>query len=156
MKAIQELKGQRLFQYIGDDGERHPVESHDINEYLHEIVGEHFTAKDFRTWAGTIAAAKALSMHPAPQTEREAKKTVTLCVKATAAALPAGARIAHSSYIHPGVLRAFTEQKLPETFAHAEGEEYEGAVLEFLDALTAEVEEETGLTAEEQVEVSAA
>jgi DNA topoisomerase-1 len=154
VKAIQELKGQRLFQYIGDDGQRHPVESHDINEYLHEIAGEHFTAKDFRTWAGTVAAAKALAMQPPPHNEREAKKTVTFCIKATAGLLGNTPAVCRSSYIHPAVLRAFSEQKLPEAFAHTEGEAYEAAVLEFLDALTAEVEEETGLTPDEQVDVS--
>ena len=87
VKSIQELPGQRLFQYVDHDGARHAVESDDVNAYLQDALGEHFTAKDFRTWAGTLAAAKALSMHPAPHTAREAKKTITLCVKATAGLL---------------------------------------------------------------------
>ena len=156
VRSVQELRGQRLFQYVGDDGELHPVESHDVNEYLREITGENFTAKDFRTWAGTIAAAKALAMQPPPETEREAKKAMTLCIKATAGLLGNTPAVCRSSYVHPGVLKAFSDGRLPEAFAHAEGDEYEAAVLEFLDALAAEVEAETGLTPGQQVQLAQA
>jgi DNA topoisomerase-1 len=156
VKAIQELKGQRVFQYVDDDGHKHAIGSQDVNAYLHAIAGEAFTAKDFRTWAGTIAAAKALAMQPIPGSEREAKKTVTLCVKATAGLLGNTPAVCRSSYIHPGVLKAFADKRLPDAFASAEGEAYEAAVLEFLDALSAEVEHETGLDPQQQVEVSTA
>ena len=154
IKSIQELPGQRLFQYMDGDGARHAVDSHDINEYLHEATGEHFTAKDFRTWAGTLAAAKALSMHPAPQTEREAKKTVTLCVKATAGLLGNTPAVCRSAYIHPEVLRAFVDQRLPEAFAGVDGEDFEQAVLKWLDALTEEIEAETGQSRAAQIKAS--
>ena len=154
IRSIQELPGQRLFQYVDHDGARCAVESHDVNEYLREATGEHFTAKDFRTWAGTLAAAKALSMHPAPQTEREAKKTVTLCVKATAGLLGNTPAVCRSAYIHPEVLRAFVDQRLPQAFAEVDGEEFEQAVLKWLDALTEEVEAETGQSAAAQIKAS--
>ncbi len=154
IKSIQELPGQRLFQYVDADGERCAVESHDVNDYLREATDEHFTAKDFRTWAGTLAAAKALSMHPAPTTEREAKKTVTLCVKATAGLLGNTPAVCRSAYIHPEVLRAFVDQRLPQAFAEVDGADFEAAVLKWLDALTEEVEAETGQSAAEQIEAS--
>ncbi|MEO6341235.1 MAG: DNA topoisomerase IB, partial [Caulobacteraceae bacterium] len=111
------------------------VGSSDVNAYLREITGEDFTAKDFRTWAGTLAAAKALAMQPAPQSEAEGKQLVTLCVKATAGLLGNTPAVCRSAYIHPAVFEAFTEQRLPKAFAKAEGEAYEKAVLKFLDAL---------------------
>ncbi len=154
VKSIQELRGQRVFQYVDEHGHKHAIDSHDVNAYLHEVAGEAFTAKDFRTWAGTVAAAKALAMQPPPGSEREAKKSMTLCVKATAGLLGNTPAVCRASYIHPAVMKAFSEQKLPPAFADAEGEEYETAVLGFLDALTAEVEEETGLSPDEQIRVS--
>ncbi len=135
IKALQALPGQRLFQYVDDGGERHAVGSHDINVYLHEITGEHFTAKDFRTWAGTVAAAKALAMQPPPSGKTEAKRLTNLCVKATAGLLGNTPAVCRSAYIHPAVLEAFAEQSLPKSFAKAEGDKYEKAVLKFLDAL---------------------
>ena len=154
IKSIQELPGQRLFQYVDHDGQRHAVDSHDINAYLHAATGEHFTAKDFRTWAGTLAAAKALSMYPAPHTEREAKKTVTLCVKATAGLLGNTPAVCRSAYIHPEVLRAFVDQRLPQAFAEVDGNEFEQAVLKWLDALAEEVEAETGQSKAAQIKAS--
>jgi DNA topoisomerase-1 len=135
IKALQALPGQRLFQYVDEAGERHAVCSHDVNAYLHEIVGEPFTAKDFRTWAGTVAAAKALAMQPPPSGKTEAKRLTNLCVKATAGLLGNTPAVCRSAYIHPAVLEAFAEQSLPKSFAKAEGDKYEKAVLKFLDAL---------------------
>ncbi len=154
VKAIQELRGQRLFQYIDEDGKKHAIDSHDVNAYLHAIAGEHFTAKDFRTWAGTVAAAKALALQPEPGSAREAKVAVTRCVKATAGLLGNTPAVCRSSYIHPGILKAFADKTLPLTFAQAEGEEYEAAVLAFLNVLSAEVQHDTGLSPTEQIEVS--
>ena len=148
------MPGQRLFQYVDAEGERHPVDSDDVNEYLREVTGEHFTAKDFRTWAGTVAAAKALSLQPPPETERAAKQSMTLCVKATAGLLGNTPAVCRTSYIHPEVLKAFAERRLPATFAEAEGDAYEAEVLAFLDALADEVEEETGISKDQQVEIS--
>ena len=156
VKACQEVPGQHLFQYYDSDGHRQGVESADVNAYLQEVTGEHFTAKDFRTWAGTTAAAKALALQDPPETERQAKSTLNLCVKATAGLLGNTPAVCRSSYIHPEVVKAFQEHRLPPAFATTEGDAYEAEVLAFLDALAEEVREETGLTPHEQVEVSAA
>ena len=139
IKALQAMPGQRLFQYVDEAGERRAIGSHDVNAYLHEITGEHFTAKDFRTWAGTIAAAKALAMQGPAGSATEAKRLTNLCVKATAGLLGNTPAVCRSAYIHPAVLDAFAEQTLPKSFAKAEGDQYERAVLKFLDALAKKV-----------------
>jgi len=135
VRRCQDIPGQRLFQYLDEDGERHAVGSADVNAYLREITGEGFTAKDFRTWAGTLMAAKALALQPPPATEREAKQAVVECVKATAGLLGNTPAVCRAAYIHPEVLTAFTAQRLPKVFADCEGEACEAAVLAFLDTL---------------------
>ena len=140
MRSLQEMPGQRLFQYVDEDGRRRPVGSADVNAYLRDAMGEHFTAKDFRTWAGTLAAGKALAMHPSPTGERESRRLVTLCVKETAGLLGNTPAVCRSAYIHPAVLDAFGTGRLPPCFAEAEGEAYEQAILAFLDALAAQTE----------------
>jgi DNA topoisomerase-1 len=154
VKACQDVPGQRLFQYLDREGHRHAIGSADVNAYLKEISGESFTAKDFRTWAGTIAAAKALAMQTRPQSAAEAKRLLTTCVKATAGLLGNTPTVCRASYIHPAVIEAFAAHRLPETFATLEGREYEEAVLEFLDRLAAEVAEDTGMSPKEQLEAS--
>ncbi|MGC1304785.1 MAG: DNA topoisomerase IB [Caulobacteraceae bacterium] len=138
VRSIQELPGQRLFQYLDETGARHPVESRHVNAYLQEITGQDFTAKDFRTWAGTIAAAKALALQPAPDTLAETRRMVSTCVKATAGLLGNTPAVCRSAYIHPAVFEAFASRRLPKAFATAEGQSYERAVLKFLDGLAKE------------------
>ena len=138
MRTLQEIPGQRLFQYLGEDGKRRPVGSADVNAYLRDAMGEHFTAKDFRTWAGTLAAAKALAMQPSPSDDRELRHLVTLCIKATAGLLGNTPAVCRSAYVHPAVLDAFAAGGLPTTFAEAEGEAYEQSILLFLEALVTE------------------
>jgi DNA topoisomerase-1 len=156
VRRVQELPGQRLFQYVDAAGERQAVESDDVNTYLREAIGEDFSAKDFRTWAGTLAAAKALALQPSPQTEGEAKRTVSLCVKATAGLLGNTPAVCRAAYIHPQVLAAFRARSLPKAFATAEGPAFERAVLRFLDALSDEVEAATGLSRKAQLRTSRA
>ena len=135
VKGCQDIPGQRLFQYWDDDGQHRAVESADVNAYLREISGQDFTAKDFRTRAGPLAAAKALALQPRPTSEREAKAAVALCVKATAGLLGNTPAVCRAAYIHPEVLSAFSAHSLPKAFATCEGEKCEKAVLRFLDRL---------------------
>ena len=137
VKQCQEVPGQRLFQYYADDGSHCAVGSADVNAYLAQITGEPFTAKDFRTWAGTAAAAKALSLQPKPQTLTETKALVNTCVKATAGLLGNTPAVCRKAYIHPEVFSAFEAETLPPAFAKAEGDAYERALLRFLDKLAA-------------------
>ena len=134
--SLQALPGQRLFQYVDAGGELRPVGSADVNAYLRAITGRDFTAKDFRTWAGTLAAAKALAMQPLPGGEAELKHLTTLCVKATAGLLGNTPAVCRAAYIHPGVLAAFADHRLPRSFLTAEGEAYEAEVLKFRRALS--------------------
>ena len=135
IKQVHDLPGQRLFQWVDADGARHPIGSADVNAYLEAATGKHFTAKDFRTWAGTLAAAKALAIQPAPASQTEAKRATNLCIKATAGLLGNTPAVCRKAYVHPEVLRAFAEQALPPSFAKAEGEAFERAALRFLDGL---------------------
>jgi DNA topoisomerase-1 len=135
VKALQDLPGQRLFQYVDEQGERRQIDSADVNAYLRDSTGENFTAKDFRTWAGSIATAKALAMQPAPDGEQEIKHLVAHCVKATAGLLGNTPAVCRSAYIHPAIIEAFADRSLPQSFAKAEGAAYEVQVLKFFEAL---------------------
>lgn len=111
--ACQELRGQRLFQYIDEDGQRRAVESSDVNDYIRAACGDDFSAKDFRTWYGSLAALEALSMSPPPTTQAEAKRTLNTCVKAVAGLLGNTPAVCRAAYIHPKVLEAFETSHLP-------------------------------------------
>jgi DNA topoisomerase-1 len=113
IKACQDLPGQRLFQYVDDEGNPRAVESGDVNAYLREAMGGDFSAKDLRTWAGTMSAARALVMCPAAQSEAEAKRYINTCVKAVAGLLGNTAAVARGSYIHPLILEAYARRDLP-------------------------------------------
>jgi DNA topoisomerase-1 len=137
VKACQDLPGQRLFQYLDEDGQPRVVESADVNSYLRDALGEDFSAKDFRTWAGTVAAARALVTLPACASATEGKRNVNTCVKAVAGLLGNTAAVCRKAYIHPAVLEAYAEGKLP-LKASASPRAFELAVLRFLEALKPE------------------
>jgi DNA topoisomerase-1 len=107
VRTLQELPGQDLFQYVGDDGELRPIGSADVNDYLREVGGESFTAKDFRTWSGTVAAARLLADAPPPESETAAKRALVDVVKQVAAQLGNTAAVCRKSYIHPLVIDGF-------------------------------------------------
>jgi DNA topoisomerase-1 len=132
VKACQDLPGQRLFQYLDDDGERRVVESADVNAYLREAMGEDFSTKDLRTWAGTVAAARALATLPECADEGGAKHNINTCVKAVAGVLGNTPAVCRSAYIHPAVLDAYQAGKLPLKPA-GDGRAFELSVLRFLE-----------------------
>ena len=111
--ACRELPGQRLFQYLDAQGDRHPVGSDDVNAYLQEVTGEDFTAKDFRTWAATLLAACQLSAAERALPEAAARRVVTGCIREVAASLANTPAICRKCYIHPGVVDAYLQGKLP-------------------------------------------
>src|SRR6478609_2530619 len=112
VRACQELPGQRLFQYTDDDGELREVTSSDVNAYLREITGREITAKDFRTWAGTVMAAMALQEVEAAETQAAAKKNVRAAIERVAARLGNTPAICRKCYVHPEVLQAYAEGQL--------------------------------------------
>ena len=107
VKRLQDLPGQHLFQYIDEDGEPHAIGSEDVNAYLREIAGEEFTAKDFRTWAGTVLAARSLRDLGSFATETAMKANVVAAIDAVAARLGNTRAVCRSSYIHPAVLLGY-------------------------------------------------
>jgi DNA topoisomerase-1 len=133
VKACQDLPGQRLFQYIDEEGQRRAVESADVNAYIRETLGDDFSAKDFRTWAGTVAAAQALMMAEPCASLAEGKRTLNTCVKAVAGLLGNTAAVARGAYIHPAVLEAYADGAL-DIRAGKEDRAFELAVLRFLEA----------------------
>jgi DNA topoisomerase-1 len=112
VRSCQELPGQHLFQYIDDDGERQAVDSADVNAYLQEITGESFTAKDFRTWAGTVLASLALSEFESFDSKAAAKRNVTRAIEQVAAQLGNTVAVCRKSYIHPEVIERYLDGSL--------------------------------------------
>ena len=109
VQRCHELRGEVLFKYLDDAGERQQVEAEDVNAYLQEITGADITAKDFRTWAGTMLVAEALrSMGPA-ETKREAEKNIVLAVDKTAKMLGNTRSVCRKYYIHPVLIEAYLE-----------------------------------------------
>jgi DNA topoisomerase-1 len=112
VRACQELPGQELFQYLDDDGELRGVTSADVNAYLREITGRDITAKDFRTWAGTVLAALALREFESFDTQAGAKKNVRAAIERVASRLGNTPTICRKCYVHPEVLEAYAEGSL--------------------------------------------
>ena len=112
VKACQDLPGQELFQYIDADGEQRDVTSADVNAYLREITGQDITAKDFRTWAGTVLAALALQEFEVFDSEAKAKKNVRAAIEGVASRLGNTPTICRKCYIHPQILDGYLEGDL--------------------------------------------
>ncbi len=112
VKACQDLPGQELFQYRDRDGTVRDVTSADVNAYLREITGQDITAKDFRTWAGTVLAALALQEFEAFDSEAKAKKNLRTAIEGVAARLGNTPTICRKCYIHPQVLDCYLEGAL--------------------------------------------
>jgi DNA topoisomerase-1 len=114
MRRMRDLPGQDLFQYVGEDGEPHAVSSSDVNEYLREVSGGDFTAKDFRTWAGTLLAVRQLAdvADDATPSATELKTLTAAAVKAVAEQLRNTPAVCRKCYIHPQVLAAWSTPTL--------------------------------------------
>jgi len=108
---LQDLPGQDLFQYVDDSGEIRDITSEDVNNYLREITGEDFTAKDFRTWAGTVLAAMALNAVGAFETKKQAKANIKDAISAVAKILGNTPAICRKCYVHPAVLETYLDGK---------------------------------------------
>ena len=142
VKKLQELPGQEVFQYLDEKGVCHQVTSDDVNEYLQEITGEKYTAKDFRTWAGTVMAAMALQAQEPFENKEEAKRNVKAAIGAVAKMLGNTPAICRKCYVHPAVFETYldgnlieglkkkAEQTLKDSMGGLRSEE--GAILAFL------------------------
>lgn len=112
VRGLRDLPGQQLFKYRDADGALCAVTSDDVNAYIREAMGEQFSAKDFRTWAGTVSAARALRELEPPSSPTEAKRRITVCVKAVAGLLGNTPTVCRSSYVHPRVFELFEKGRL--------------------------------------------
>ena len=112
IRACQELPGQELFQYVDDDGETRDVTSSDVNAYLKEVSGEDITAKDFRTWQGTVLAALALQEFQKFDNQAGAKKNIREAIQRVAARLGNTPTICRKCYIHPEVFESYLSDEL--------------------------------------------
>jgi len=150
IRKLQDLPGQDIFRYEDEAGEVRSVTSEDVNDYLHEASGEEFTAKDFRTWAGTVLTAMALSAQGPVENETQGKRNIKDAIAAVAKILGNTPTVCRKCYVHPVVLESYldgdmieglkqkTEEALSENLEDLRAEE--AAVMSFLQAKLAKME----------------
>ena len=119
VKRCQDLPGQVLFQYVGDDDTPCPVSSTDVNEYLRGVTGLDVTAKDFRTWMGTLLATVAFVELSPPESDREAKRAIAGVIEGVASNLGNTPTVCRASYVHPTIIESFSDGSLPERWERA-------------------------------------
>ncbi|HWQ55486.1 MAG TPA: hypothetical protein VN442_17495 [Bryobacteraceae bacterium] len=122
VKQCQELPGYELFRYVGSDGELCRLDSADVNRYLRDITGQDFSAKDFRTWAGSILAARELSSFGPCRNEREGKKAIVAAIKRVAAELGNRPATCRKYYVHPAILEAYSNGTLHEAMRNGDAQ----------------------------------
>jgi DNA topoisomerase-1 len=138
VRRCQEIPGQHLFQYINDDGQRCPIDSGQVNDYLREAMGDDFTAKDFRTWGATLHAITLLARTPLPEvpSENALKKRIAEVVKEVAVKLRNTPAVCRKSYINPAVFDSWRaghiHEKIDATLTAASARKAETLVLAFL------------------------
>jgi DNA topoisomerase-1 len=112
LRRVQDLPGQRLFEYVDEAGESQPLDSEDVNTYMREISGIDATAKDFRTWAGTVLAFRALRAQPPADTVAAGRRQLRAAVEQAASRLGNTAAVTRSSYVDSRVIEAWEEGDL--------------------------------------------
>ncbi|WP_034296987.1 DNA topoisomerase IB [Herbaspirillum sp. RV1423] len=109
VRKLLDLPGQELFQYVDEAGETHAIDSSDVNDYLRDVTGENYTAKDFRTWAGTVLAASALDEPRQFDSQAEARKNIVQAIAHVAKKLGNTPAICRKCYVHPDVISAYLD-----------------------------------------------
>ncbi len=122
VKQCQDLPGDELFQYVDQDGGQHTIGSQDVNQYLKEISGGDFTAKDFRTWVGTMQGAHELARLGPAASETETKRNIVAAVKSVASRLGNRPATSRKYYVHPAILDSYADGMLFQYVKPAEGE----------------------------------
>lgn len=125
VRACQELPGQHLFQYV-ENGERHAITSNDVNGYLRDVAGAEVSAKDLRTWAGTVLMLMALSEAEPARSPTQAKRMVSAAIKRVSQRLGNTPAVCRKSYVHPRVIDAYVEGRLIEAMSAARARSVEG------------------------------
>ena len=137
ISKLQDLPGQSLFQYLDDEGNVRDITSQDVNEYLRQITGEDFTAKDFRTWAGTVLVAVALGKLGASETKRQAQSNIKHAIGAVAEVLGNTPVVCRQCYIHPAVLEACLSGNIINGFRSNTQKEFEKQGTDLISAQAA-------------------
>ena len=119
IRKLEELPGYELFQYVADDGERHTITSEEVNDYLKAVTGDDITAKDFRTWGGTVIGAESLYDLGVFTSETDARKNVVQAVKQVSLELGNTTAVCRSYYIHPTVIESYEKEILIPHFEKA-------------------------------------
>ena len=136
LQRCHELPGEELFAYIDEAGQAQCVESSDVNNYIRATARAEFTAKDFRTWAGTVLATKALLEAGIGDSEAQSKRLISQAIKEVAQQLRNTPAVCRKCYVHPSVLERYQRGDLPAAFAasHSKTElsAFESKVLRFL------------------------
>jgi DNA topoisomerase-1 len=114
VRQCQDIPGQELFQYLDEDGTRRHVESGDVNEYLHSLGGQEFTAKDFRTWGATVLAIDLLRKAGSLRSTRTAHRMVKTCLETVSLRLGNTPAVCRKAYVHPGAIDAYLAGTLEE------------------------------------------
>ena len=109
VKACRDLPGYELFQYVDKEGGRCGIGSADVNDYVRDVCGEAFTAKDFRTWAGTVLVARALADAPVPSSAAAGRRATVRAIESAAMRLGNTVAVCRNSYVHPAVLEGYLE-----------------------------------------------
>jgi DNA topoisomerase-1 len=122
IRACQDLPGEELFGYEDENGKAHDIGSADVNDYLREITGQDFTAKDFRTWAGTVLAARALREFEAVDSNARRKKNVLAAIDSVAKKLGNTRSVCHKCYVHPAVINSYLDGSFRKNLAVRAGE----------------------------------
>lgn len=144
VKQCQELPGEELFQYVGEDGAIVDVNSAHVNAFLRELTGAAFTAKDFRTWGGTVIAAETLVELAPPESDKDAEKQIIVAIDAAAERLGNTRAVCRSCYVHPAIPEAHVDGSLHDAWRTSRGaascRRGERAVLKVLKRHAAEQE----------------
>lgn len=154
LRRCQELPGEELFQYIDDGGDRHSIGSEHVNEYLQSITGAEFTAKDFRTWGGTVLAVEQLETLEDYESVAQAKRNVVYAIEIVARRLGNTRTICQKCYVHPSLIDAYLDGRLLQLLKQAAAGEvsrplpkltrHETKVLRLLDKLVKKTERRAG------------
>jgi DNA topoisomerase-1 len=130
VRRVQDLPGEELFRYVDDAGEVRRIESAEVNAYLKAISGEDFTSKDFRTWAGTVLAARALLAAASFASQTEGRRNVAQAIEAVAKQLGNTKAVCRKCYVHPAILESYLEGELADCMRRGSEEK---AIVELLE-----------------------
>lgn len=129
IRSLHELPGQVLFKYREIDGAMTGISSDDVNAYIRTTTGDDFSAKDFRTWAGTVSAARLLRDMEPPTSASDARLKISRCIKTVAGLLGNTAAVCRASYVHPVVIALYEQGELGEGLPGAESARFETVLM---------------------------